>query len=220
MKNLKTIKLFTLALAAMAFVSCSSNDDLEEIVEKIEEVIPEPLEVNLVTNFAAPQLGGRGAPESGEFAKFNLATGERVTSENEWDIAFRGTNVIINGGASSGLVDEPERTGEAAVYMATGILTTIEEIDTEALEQDHTEGFAIVTGSGNGWYSYDSTTHIISPIAGKIIAIRTHDGNYALVEIVSYYKDAPEDPNYMTSESRHYTFNYVYQPSGQITFNY
>ena len=209
MKNFKTIKLFTLALAAMAFVSCSSNDEAEVLA---------PIETNLVANLAAPQLGGRGAPVSGEFAKFNFATGERTTSDTEWDIAFRGTDVIINGGVSSGKTDEPERTGEAAVYMATGTLTTMEEMDTEELEQDHAEGFAIVTGSGNGWYTYDSTTHIISPMAGKVVAMRTHDGNYALVEIVSYYKDAPEDPNYMTSESRHYTFNYVYQPNGIPNF--
>jgi len=209
MKNFKTIKLFILAVVTITFISCDSNDDIDELA---------PIESKLVTNFAAPQEGGRGAPESGEFAKFNFATGERATDDTEWDIAFRGTSIIINGGVSSGSIDEPERTSEASVYMASGTLSTMKEMDTESLEQDHEEGFAIKTGSGNGWYTYDSSTHIISPIAGKVIAMKTHDGNYALVEIVSYYKDAPEDPNYMTSESRHYTFNYVYQPNGIASF--
>ena len=93
-------------------------------------------------------------------------------------------------------------------------------VDTSLLTQDSESGYAIPTGSGNGWYNYDFTTHVISPIAGKILVFRTHDNRYAKVEILSYYLGAPENPDAFTDPSRYYTFNYVYQPNeGATTFD-
>ena len=78
---------------------------------------------------------------------------------------------------------------------------------------------AISTGSGNGWYTYNGQTHVISPTPGKILVFKTHDGLYAKIEILSYYKDSPANPNAFTDPSRYYTFNYIYQPNkGQTSF--
>jgi hypothetical protein len=64
-----------------------------------------------------------------------------------------------------------------------------------------------------GWYNYDGATNIVTPIAGKVILIRTATGKYAKLEIVSYYQNAPATPT-ATSVSRYYTFRYLYQPDG------
>ena len=37
------------------------------------------------------------------------------------------------------------------------------------------------------------------------------------MEILSYYKDAPAEPDAYTSESPYFTFNYVYQPNDGVT---
>ncbi len=145
---------------------------------------------------------------SGKFTKFDFATGKVTDSDTDWDIAFRGTKIIVNGGVSSGLTDEPERNGDAAGYIAKGTLESVTSVDTSLLVQDSADGFAI----SNEWYSYDSTTHIITALAGKIIVIRTRDGKYAKVEILSYYKDGDTNSDY-----RYYTFNYVYQPKDGVT---
>ena len=81
--------------------------------------------------------------------------------------------------------------------------------------QDAAATYAIPTGSGNGWYNYSNT--IISPIAGKVFVVKTHDGKYAKFEILSYYKDAPATPD-ATSVGRYYTFNYAYQANSTTTF--
>ena len=60
----------------------------------------------------------------------------------------------------------------------------------------------------------------ISPIPGKTIVIRTRDNRYAKIEIVSYYFDAPNDPNAMDNESRYYTFNYFFQSEAGNTSLY
>ena len=49
---------------------------------------------------------------------------------------------------------------------------------------------AICTGSDNGWYNYNRATNLILPIPGRTIVLRTADGNYAKMRILSYYKDS------------------------------
>jgi|GEM_PF-462983 len=172
-----------------------------------------------MTNLYAPQEGGMGQPVSGAFAKFDFETGTSTDSDTDWDIAFRGSSIVVNGGVSSGITDEPERNGLGAAYIATGTMETVTAVDTSLLVEDSADGFAIPEGSGNGWYTYDSSTHVITPTAGKILVFKTRDGKYAKVEILSYYKDAPASPDIYTDESRYYTFNYVYQPhEGVETF--
>ena len=200
MRNLKSI-LFATVFAFIA-VSCSKNED----------PILQPVESKTITNLHAPQTADYTVNPpviSGDFAKFSFIEGAQVSGDN-WDIAFRGTSIIVNGGASIGLTDEPGRTGNASLSIESGtfasILTAPEEIN---FKQDASGVYALPTGSGNGWYSYNATTHSIDPIAGKVLVVKTIDGNYAKVEILSYYNDnTPSQAN-----SRYYTFNYVYNPN-------
>lgn len=204
---MKTLKFLALAILLIGFTSCSSDDDNSSSVLELES--------ETVLNLHAPQEGGQGEPTSGEFTKFSFSTGTITTSETEWDIAFRGTSIILNGGVTLGTTDEPERSGNAAGYITDGTLASITEVNTELLVEDTEEGYAI-----NGWYTYSGPpNHLITPTAGKVIVIKTHDGKYAKVEILSYYKDAPGNPDAFVDESRYYTFNYIYQPNlGDTTF--
>ncbi|MEY2904432.1 MAG: hypothetical protein RJA52_448 [Bacteroidota bacterium] len=190
-------------LALTAFVSCEK----EQVVE-LKEV-----ESLTVVNLFAPQEGGQGQPISGPFTKFNFKTGQVTESATEWDIAFRGVTIIVNGGVSQGTPDEPVRSGNAAGYVATGILADIKTVDENLLKGDAVEDTAIPSGSGNGWYTYNPVTHLITPTPGKVLVFRTQDGKFAKVEILSYYKDSPANPDAFTTPSRYFTFNYVYQPN-------
>ncbi len=208
---MKTVKLFTLLTLFIVTSSCSNDNDDEIFLQ---------IETNSVMNLHAPQTGGMDqmgnpVPISGEFTKFDFSTGTTTTSDTEWDIAFRGTSIIINGGVSSGSTDEPERTGNAAAYMATGTIASVKAVNTSLLEQDSVNGYVL-----SNWYTYAGPpTHLITPTAGKIIVVRTQDGKYAKIELLSYYKDAPENPDAYTDEERYFTFNYVYQPNeGELTF--
>ncbi len=151
---------------------------------------------------------------TGNYVKFSFKTGAIVTG-NDWDIAFRGTTIIVNGGKATAN-DQPERTGNAAAYIASGLFNDITTVSTALFKQDDTEsGLAITTGSGNGWYNYNPTTHAITPIAGKVLMFRTNDDLYAKVEIISFYENSV--PNETLSNAYYYTFNYEYQPKDGIT---
>ena len=216
---MKNYQLLTLLTLFIAFTSCSSDDDTPELLD---------IESRTVSNLFAPQEGGidpvsgQPLPVSGEFTKFDFTSGEITTSATEWDIAFRGSAIIVNGGVSRGTTDEPERTGDAATYIVTSTFAEVTTVDQSLFEQDSAESYAIVTGSGNGWYTYNPFNNTIAPTPGKVLVFRTRNNTYAKVEILSYYKDAPAEitPEIAANDARYYTFNYVFQPNeGELTFN-
>lgn len=199
-------KLSILALV-ISFSSCS-NDDSNKTVA---------LETKTVSNLSAPQTGGQGQSVGGAFTKFSFSQNAVVTDDS-WDIAFRGTTILVNGGSAIGITDEPARTGVGAVSKVTGTLASVTTFpEATTFKQDGTATYAIPTGSDNGWYAYNQATNIISPIAGKVFVVKTHDGKYAKFEILSYYKDAPAAPD-ATSVARYFTFKFVYQPNSTTTF--
>lgn len=215
MKTSNTFKTIAIVTLLIGFTSCSSDDD--------NTPTSDPVQAELVSNLHAPQTGGQGQPVGGEFTKFDFETGMQTTSETDWDIAFRGTTIAVNGGTVTGTDDEPTRNGHAGATIATGTFASITTAEGLTFAQDADGAFAIPTGSDNGWYNYNQPTNIISPIPGKILVFKTSNGNYAKVEILSYYQDNPipivggfgSD----ASVSRYYTFNYVYNPNvGETSF--
>ena len=206
---MKTIKFLTIALAMTSFLACS--DDSDDLL---------PVVSITIEDLHAPQEGGMGQPISGPFTKFDFDTGMETDSETDWDIAFRATDIIVNGGSSMGTIDEPTRNGDGGAYIVMGTMADVTEVDVSLFAQDSENGYAIMSGSGNGWYTYTGPpTFLVTPTAGRILVFKTADGKFAKVEILSYYQGAPDSPDAFTDQSRYYTFNYVYQPnSGETTF--
>lgn len=206
---MNTLKFITLAVLFIGFTSCSNDDDNSTPQLEVES--------QTITNLQATQSADyTTTPPTiiGDYIRFSFETGTTTTG-NDWDIAFRGSTIIVNGGEATAN-DQPARTGDAGAYIATGTLASISEVDVTLFEPDSaSNGLAIPTGSGNGWYNYNPTTHVISPIAGKVIIVKTNDGRYAKVEILSYYENS--QPNEDLSNSQFYTFNYVYQPNEGLT---
>jgi len=207
MNAMNTFKTILIAALFIGFTSCDNEDDTPQ---------PDPVQSEQVTNLAAPQTGGQGQPVGGEFTKFDFETGMGTTSDTDWDIAFRGTTIAVNGGTVTGTADEPTRNGNAGAIIVSGTFASVVTADGLTFTQDADASFAVPTGSDNGWYNYNQPTNIISPIPGKILVFRTRDGNYAKVEILSYYLDQDSSN---PAGGRNYTFNYVYNPNeGETSF--
>jgi hypothetical protein len=188
-------------IIASAFMACSKDDDAKPDA---------PLTSTQVNNIEADP-----AVTSNHFAFYSLERNEAValadSASNKWDLAFRSTTILINGG-SSGL-------GGAGAYVQRA--TTFDAFagipSDSVFRTDAAGAFAIPTGSGNGWYNYDFNTNVISPIPGNILVVRTAGGKYAKLEILSYYKNAPASPA-STDTARYYTFRFIYQPDGSKSF--
>jgi hypothetical protein len=202
---MKTAASFALLTLAIGFSSCS--DDKEETLVKPS------LEATTVSNLAAgvnTTNGGGGQPTSAtKYTFYSLASNAVVanadSNSTKWDVGFKGTTIIINGGISG--------PGQGGALVQDGLFTEAATAPETGFKADAAAGLAIPTGSNNGWYNYNGATNIITPLAGKVIMVRTATGKYAKLEIVSYYQNAPATPA-PTSVSRYYTFRYLYQPDG------
>ena len=164
---MKKIYIFMLSLL---MISCGDDDP-----------VLEPVEAMIVTNLEALTTSGPGQPPAGDYVKFSFEK-QTVVEGDDWDIAFRATNILVNGGFAAA-DDEPNRSGIAAGYVAVGAYGSINSVDEILLTQDSETAYAIPTGSGNGWYNYDPQTYLISPIAGRTLVFKTHNGRYAKMEI-------------------------------------
>ena len=174
-------------------------------------VVVEPLAAKTAKNIAAsPNVSLTGQPiaPTGKFTLFSFANGEVSNADSastKWDIGFRGTTIMLNGGTSG--------PGQAGVIIKDGLFDDFKEITETTFLQDAKPAFAITASSGKGWYNYNATTNIISPIPGKVFLVKTADGKFAKFEVVSYYKDAPAVIE-QTTPARYYTIRYIYQPDG------
>lgn len=139
------------------------------------------------------------------FQFFNLAKADTVSAADSastaWDIAFRGTAILINGGTSG--------PGTDSAQIVLHPFDAITVAPAQGWKADAASKPVLTVGSDLGWYTYNETTHIISPIAGRTILVKTSTGKYVKIKILSYYKDANS-----ANASRYYTFVYEYQADG------
>ena len=181
--------------------------------------IEEPVEATSLVSYVYTNLpaavGGEVNSSEGHYTLFSLRTNSIVplsdSATTKWDIGFKSTTLIFNSGTSG--------PGNAGVIIQNGIYENAATAPTTGYKQDNINGlppYALNTGSGNGWYNYNSDVHVISPVPGRYLIVRTANEKYAKVEILSYYKDAPPNPTSDT-EGRYYKFRYSFQGDGSTT---
>ena len=166
---------------------------------------------------------------TGPFTKFSFSEGVEVQGDN-WDIAFRNSKIIVNGGTDSDTT-QPSRTGDAAAYRIDGLMDQITSVNLALLKQDGDNAgmfgtTAIIDDQGQvfppaveplGWSLYNHQDNKLNPAPGKILVFRTHDNKYAKMEILYFY-DSPDPEPSEGDYGGFYTFNYVYQADGTTTF--
>ncbi|MFP4093145.1 MAG: HmuY family protein [Cyclobacteriaceae bacterium] len=208
MKHLHSFTYLMLSGALLVFSSCEEEEPV--VAQEVEAVLIE----DLVTE------GSRMAPDP---TYFDLESGQVVDDEQanttDWDIAFDNTSILVNSGISGpGQVE--------AQVMETGF-DNLSEAPLDGYQQDTESSLAIAAGSNNSWYTYTSSTpptNAVLPIPGRVIVLRTNEGNYVKMEILSWYKGNPDPSSEEFAdfdtrpEGRHFTFQYVLQPDGSRNF--
>ena len=201
---------------SIALVACSKD----------EETIVVPVSAITVSNLAADTvtgLGLDGRPQSaGTTTYYSLVDNKVIASTDaastKWDIAFSSTKILVNSGTSG--------PGLGGAFVYVGLFDALKTIPADtnfATDNANAASYAIPLGSGKAWYTYDGLTTLISPIAGRVLVIRTATGKFAKIEILNYYKGGVTLPatasvNDKLFKQRYYTFRYAYQPNGSKTF--
>jgi len=114
-----------------------------------------------------------------------------------WDLAFRRYQIIANGG-----------TG----FLGHAGIRDLGPVRFDAVETVPADGYQANEGSPDprnpaiaGWYRYGFFSHVLTP-KPNVWAVRTTDGRYAKLEMLSYYCPG--------SQPGCVTFRYVYQGNG------
>jgi hypothetical protein len=136
-------------------------------------------------------------PEAWRYFAFHLGSAIDNPGPRDWDLAFRRYEIIANGGpqfaGAGGVADlGPVAFADVKAVPATGYQLT--EGGTDPRNPALTR-----------WYTYGYFSHLLSPRA-RVWAVRTADGRYAKLELLSYY--CPR------SQPGCVTFRYVYQGDG------
>jgi hypothetical protein len=153
------------------------------------------------------------ATSEDRFTFFSLRDGALVRSSDsasdKWDIGFRKTTIIVNGGMI--------RAGKGAGLRLTNqAFTSVQSVPQSGFRTDDSEeNLAFTPRTGQSWYSYDAT--VINPIKDVTLLVRTGNGlRVAKIEIQSYYKDAVAPDAFATT--RFYTFKYQFAATNNQTF--
>jgi hypothetical protein len=201
---MKNLSLFSLLSGLLLLSACMgestdvpapvTNSVIEDIAANYNTIIENMELVTDINDYPG---------QEGKYTFYDLDQGVTISdsSSDVWDIAFSGTTLLAN----------TEYGGGIQV-----IQTTYSEV-----ENAPESGFEATNAS---WYIYTGEApnlpkHAVLPNSNATIIIKTPTGNYAKMEIISYYEGNPdvtsaEFANFMTRPADGYfSFNYVLQES-------
>jgi hypothetical protein len=153
----------------------------------------------------------------------NLTSGEFISADvinaTNWDISFYAKDRSIVIAVNSGT----EGSGTAGAQIVS---SSFEELK-NAPESGYLTG-SEATGDYLKWANYTGSTtdpkHAILPKPGHIFAIKTADGKYAKIQMISLYEGNPSitSPEFIDYTKRskfgYFTFKYAIQKNGTNTF--
>jgi hypothetical protein len=212
-KTIQSIALLIIITASM--VACTKSDSA--MVMPVTALTVRDLPADTVVGLSA-----QGIPiTNGKYTFYSLEKNAIVpntdSASTKWDIAFMATRILTNGGTSG--------TGLGGAFVYTGLFDALTTIPTDSVfKMDNAPtSYAITTGSGKGWYTYDGLNNLITPLAGRVLVIKTASGKYAKMEITCYYKGGVTLPATASdvdklNKQRYYTFRFAYQPNGTKMF--
>jgi len=182
--------LFVAAMAALVFAPTTRDD----VPSYQPEVNPVAAGAELVGPVVYT-IDGR-APDAWRFFRFGAGSVVTAPDPMGWDLAVRRNRLIVNGG-----------TG----FAGTGGIAVLGPVAFDSVAEAPQEGYLTTRAGGDStvasfkWYSYGFSSHVLTP-RGDVYAIRTADGRYAKMEILSYYCTG--------AEAGCMTIRYTYQGDG------
>ena len=208
-------KCLVVVMTSIFLFSCS----------KSTTTVVAPLTATTVNDLPADTIVGitpQGQPfGAGKFTFYSLEKNSIVantdSASTKWDLAFNGTKILTNSGNSG--------SGLGGAFIQIGLFDELKTISSDSVfkTDNGPSSYAVTFGSGRGWYTYDPIKNLVTPLAGRVLVVRTASGKYAKVEIIAYYKGgatlaatAPDAEK--INKQRYYTFRYIFQPNGTKNF--
>lgn len=196
--------LLPLSIAAALLTGCGSDSDSSSTGDGNSTELTRGCNTDTTTKMLSTRTLVSGIDAKSEFAYYDLDSGqelditdEQAATNTEWDIAFYGTSVILNGGYSGPGDVKAYYTGNnadfrdeegnaiAAKFMAATAESELQDY-TDVTATDIPESSDFVTDEFTtifqGFYNYDFQTHVVTANAEQDYLIETSCG-YSQVHV-------------------------------------
>ena len=225
--SLRDLRVLALAMLALTLVAC--EDDAAPAEAPVLPVRTfRNLDARGDSTARNPMTGIETVIVARPRTYFNLRTGEirsAVTDSNSlnWDIAFEALGIYTNNGVSG-----PGNGGAVVINDLFENVTTAPADNQFRIDRaNNRDSLAIVQRPNTmppaplGWYTtgqiagapFQAT--LITPTPGRTIVVRCANGQFAKVQIQSYYLNAPDPAAVtVTTPARYYTFRWAIQTDG------
>ncbi|MBN9384742.1 MAG: HmuY family protein [Chitinophagaceae bacterium] len=172
-----------------------------------------------VTDLPGDIAASPGAPAKTVY--FSFTSNNTVDSSQKksasWDVSFGNiynSYVTINNGANPMSPGYGGST-QGALYIVNQPFDSVKTVP--AGTEVNVNGSAGMDGypsaSWPGWYQYNSTTHLLTPIQARTLVIKMANGKYAKLQMISLYKGNPVNPT-LSTPVPYITFKYWVQQDG------
>jgi hypothetical protein len=237
-KYLKPIGL--LVLVAILSAACSKKEDPAPKLDPPETVSVPFGQLVTVSNLMTDTSDADPTSTARKPVLYSLEQNKEVPLEYAktalWDLSFTGIYNSFLGG-NNGINQKNlgyGGSGKGGIYIVKQKFEDVKTIPADnlfvmingAYGTDDTGAF----GNGTGWYFYDyggskypddpNKAHVVYPIEDRTLIVRTANGNYAKIRMVSLYKDLTNPADWQThSPHPYYTFQYILAKKGSNSFN-
>lgn len=168
--------MMALTIGAIVFVAASLR---RPAIDTWTPTPPRPHEVGAARIGPVIYTVDATAPEQWVFFDFSRGSVVSNPAPHEWDLAFQRFRIIANGGrgfAGDGAIAD---LGEIAFDAVTDVTGSADWVETDARVDSTNAAIA-------RWYTYGWSSHLLEP-KPHTWAVRTADGRYAWLRILSYY---------------------------------
>lgn len=169
--NLRTaLRGGTAAFLMLAATACESNSTGPD-----QELVEGEITLNGSAGWAYADLDAANP----------LVTVANPSTDSNWDIAVNATSVMLNGGAAGpgGVVgycicaNESATDAQVMAFTAQGELADFTSVTSAAIPTDSTKwARESLTPVVTGWWSYNSSSHVVSADPSKVFYVRTAEG--------------------------------------------
>ena len=135
----------------------------------------------------------------------------------DWDLAFAGiynSSIYVNNGSHTGTPGFGG-TGVSGVLMVGQPYHNVTEAPADAaFTASSIKVIGQETGTGTGWFTYSSSTHLVQPVKSRTYILKLNSGKYAKLEIINVYKGNPPVVTDLYWPAPYFTFRYFVQADG------
>lgn len=217
MKSNYLKQALAMAIVAVVSFSCTKKEIKPELEDGKSTVVKD------VEGDVGNTVGGGEIFETFYFSfKTNGKVDKSKLKTADWDLAFGdeyNSSISVNNGANDKSYGYGG-PGKGALIIVNQAYDAVKTAPSDAeFASKGVDLSGLDLGNGNGWYFYEMNSHIAVPVKNRTYVLKTAEGKYAKLQMISMYKGAPAVVSDLNWPAPYLTFRYYVQQDGSTNLS-